>query len=257
MSAKRLRTGGKVSRTKYWDALPWKAIDTPNEDLGDFEESVFFGLEELDGNAYLINKDKDGFKPEVVGSEGETTETGEEVVKEKKSKKAKRAKKSIDLSEVIEATPEVVSTPVINITDAISTEEPKTEPSEVVEVSGKKPKRVLTVEEKIEKYKKIAEKKQKYKKLRDAEAGITSETTTTAAQTKALAKGEKPLLNESCDWGGIQLNSLLYNSLIKLNFESPTPIQLAAIPRIIAGGSDIVGAAETGSGKTLVSVGLH
>jgi hypothetical protein len=61
--------------------------------------------------------------------------------------------------------------------------------------------------------------------------------------------------------GKIQLHSLLVDALNKLKFQTPTPIQAAALPITLqvekdASGNgtlcDIVGAAETGSGKTLV-----
>lgn len=61
--------------------------------------------------------------------------------------------------------------------------------------------------------------------------------------------------------GKIYLHSLLIDALNKLKFQTPTPIQAAALPITLqvekdASGNetlcDIVGAAETGSGKTLV-----
>jgi hypothetical protein len=41
-------------RAKYWDALPWKKLDV---DVSEFDqESMFFGLEEIDGNQYKLFK---------------------------------------------------------------------------------------------------------------------------------------------------------------------------------------------------------
>ena len=65
------------------------------------------------------------------------------------------------------------------------------------------------------------------------------------------------------DAGKIKLHSLIQNALMHLNFLTPTPIQTTALPITLYekfnednnGTSilnDIVGAAETGSGKTLV-----
>eukprot|EP01035_Chromulina_nebulosa_P034980 gene34980-47000_t len=63
--------------------------------------------------------------------------------------------------------------------------------------------------------------------------------------------------------GKIHLHSLLIDALNKLKFQTPTPIQAAALPITLqvekdASGNetlcDIVGAAETGSGKTLAFV---
>jgi ATP-dependent RNA helicase DDX24/MAK5 len=65
---------------------------------------------------------------------------------------------------------------------------------------------------------------------------------------------DQPDDNESevdvSDWDELDLSSETLNSLSKLKFSSPTPIQAAAIPEILAG-HDVVGKASTGSGKTL------
>lgn len=46
------------------------------------------------------------------------------------------------------------------------------------------------------------------------------------------------------------LNKHLVKSVSKMGFVSPTPIQEEAIPKIIEGNSDLVGLAQTGTGKT-------
>jgi ATP-dependent RNA helicase DeaD len=46
------------------------------------------------------------------------------------------------------------------------------------------------------------------------------------------------------------LNLKLLKAIQKLGFETPTPIQAAAIPKIMDGQSDLVGLAQTGTGKT-------
>lgn len=51
-------------------------------------------------------------------------------------------------------------------------------------------------------------------------------------------------------WKPLDLTSETLSSLAKLNFARPTPIQCAAIPKIMSG-HDVVGKASTGSGKTL------
>ena len=45
------------------------------------------------------------------------------------------------------------------------------------------------------------------------------------------------------------LSAALLETLAKLNYQQPTPIQEAAIPAILKG-NDILGIAQTGSGKT-------
>lgn len=44
---KRTRTGGL-----RWNNLPWKAVDLSSTDLGEYDDAVFFGLEEIDGAEY-------------------------------------------------------------------------------------------------------------------------------------------------------------------------------------------------------------
>ncbi|RYP64622.1 hypothetical protein DL770_009157 [Monosporascus sp. CRB-9-2] len=51
-------------------------------------------------------------------------------------------------------------------------------------------------------------------------------------------------------WVPLDLSPRLLESLSKLKFAKPTPIQAAAIPHILAG-RDVIGKASTGSGKTL------
>jgi ATP-dependent RNA helicase DDX24/MAK5 len=51
-------------------------------------------------------------------------------------------------------------------------------------------------------------------------------------------------------WEELDLSSATLSALSKLGFSNPTPIQVAAIPEILAG-HDIIGKAPTGSGKTL------
>lgn len=53
-------------------------------------------------------------------------------------------------------------------------------------------------------------------------------------------------------WGNqVALQPNVCEALNKLNFLTPTPIQNQAIPTILRGDCDVVGIAETGSGKTL------
>eukprot|EP00601_Ochromonadales_sp_CCMP2298_P030551 CAMPEP_0173347986 /NCGR_PEP_ID=MMETSP1144-20121109/13470_1 /TAXON_ID=483371 /ORGANISM="non described non described, Strain CCMP2298" /LENGTH=109 /DNA_ID=CAMNT_0014295557 /DNA_START=44 /DNA_END=370 /DNA_ORIENTATION=- len=54
--AKRDRGNKTKGKAAMWDTLAWRSVDTTTSDLGDFEESVFMGLEEIDGNAYVIKK---------------------------------------------------------------------------------------------------------------------------------------------------------------------------------------------------------
>ncbi|KAI1387307.1 DEAD-domain-containing protein [Hypoxylon trugodes] len=51
-------------------------------------------------------------------------------------------------------------------------------------------------------------------------------------------------------WVSLDLSPRILDSLAKLKFSKPTPIQEAAIPQVLAG-HDVIGKAATGSGKTL------
>ena len=48
----------------------------------------------------------------------------------------------------------------------------------------------------------------------------------------------------------LKLEQTLMDSIAKLNYKTPTPIQAEAIPVALAG-KDILGTAQTGTGKTL------
>jgi ATP-dependent RNA helicase RhlE len=47
----------------------------------------------------------------------------------------------------------------------------------------------------------------------------------------------------------LKLSKPLYNAIADLGFEQPTPIQAKAVP-VILSGRDVVGIAQTGTGKT-------
>ena len=52
------------------------------------------------------------------------------------------------------------------------------------------------------------------------------------------------------------LSSEVLQALSELGFESPTPIQEKAIPNLLDEGADLVGLAQTGTGKQLPLVSL-
>lgn len=59
MSTKRSRSNAAKSAgnsERMWNTLPWHSVDVTKENLGDYEDTVFFGLEQLDGNAYKLRK---------------------------------------------------------------------------------------------------------------------------------------------------------------------------------------------------------
>ena len=54
---------------------------------------------------------------------------------------------------------------------------------------------------------------------------------------------------ESVGFASLGLRDELLQSLVKLGYEEPTPIQREAIPQLLAG-RDVLGQAATGTGKT-------
>ena len=51
------------------------------------------------------------------------------------------------------------------------------------------------------------------------------------------------------DFKSLNLNELIFNAINELGYSKPTPIQMEAIPHVIEG-KDILGIAQTGTGKT-------
>ena len=58
----------KPSSSTVWQNMPWKAVDTENENLGDFDEAIFFGLEELDGDSFIATKKGDHYNVKLKSS---------------------------------------------------------------------------------------------------------------------------------------------------------------------------------------------
>ena len=56
-------------------------------------------------------------------------------------------------------------------------------------------------------------------------------------------------MNEQITFQDLNLNTPLYNALDDLGFSNPTPIQSEAF-NVVASGKDVVGIAQTGTGKT-------
>jgi len=57
--------------------------------------------------------------------------------------------------------------------------------------------------------------------------------------------------NDTISFEDLNLNTPLYNALNDLGFVKPTPIQSEAF-NLVASGKDVVGIAQTGTGKTLL-----
>jgi hypothetical protein len=74
------RSAKKREKSERWNALPWKPVDLSNENLGEYDDAVFFGLEEIDGSEYTK------YLPGEVALEQPTTESSKpaKIKKEKK-----------------------------------------------------------------------------------------------------------------------------------------------------------------------------
>jgi ATP-dependent RNA helicase DDX24/MAK5 len=79
------------------------------------------------------------------------------------------------------------------------------------------------------------------------DAGISGLPGTNFAALEVL--GEEGELDMSA-WAPLEVSAPMVASIARLKFSSPTAIQIAAIPEIMAG-HDVIGKASTGSGKTL------
>jgi ATP-dependent RNA helicase DDX24/MAK5 len=76
----------------------------------------------------------------------------------------------------------------------------------------------------------------------------------TVVQQPASAVPDSSQVDMSA-WNNMGLHPTVIDALAKLGFTEPTPIQLQTVPLAIVQRRDVIGAAETGSGKTL-SFGL-
>lgn len=206
-----------------WENMPWKPIATENLELGDFDDAVFFGLEELDGNAFVLSKSNTGYSVKVTDavdlnthdvSDNELTssalgETTPSSKKDKKKRKTLKELRQLNSAKSSEDTSEI---------DA-NAEQAGTVPSPKIKKSKKE-----VVEEHV--------------------------TFIESKDDQVHQHVEEEIIPDR-KWGTVTLHGLLTDSLNALGFQNPTPIQSQAIPVTLRGKQDIVGAAETGSGKTL------
>ena len=221
--------------------LPWKKVDIAllseptnstqnhNDDApsassskeleaGEAGVAMFFGLEMIHGDEYTVTSDGK-LQPCVKQKATDCKlDSNEQVHKSKKRKADARMKDSKD--------------------------EPPTagDNSSSAETEAKKPKK----KKKKKKRQKIsAQEEETVDNKSTPEETVAAATTTTGANMERL---------QTC-WmmatGGVQLHSQLCTSLLQQDFWTPTPIQAATLAPAILGRRNIVGAAPTGSGKTL------
>jgi ATP-dependent RNA helicase DDX24/MAK5 len=166
-------------KTKIWNSLPWRKVSLEDKVFGDFDESILFELEEIDGNDYKLTKSETGY--------------------------------TLSLPDIIDCNNQREDDDINQAKD-----------------SNKATKKLLKKDKKNDK---------------------------NQVELKNIKNDSKLIISqETLKWENVELNVLLTNALIKLGFDTPTPIQREAIPISMKGECDIIGAAETGSGKTLAFV---
>ncbi|CAB9527279.1 dependent RNA helicase [Seminavis robusta] len=226
---------------------------------------MFLGLEVLDGSRYSV-VEEGGYKrlvPKLADDD-----------KKKKSKEPKSKKKQMEKSSDEKKESEVKES-----------EQATSEPADEAEASRPKKKKRKNKKKKAKKKK--DEKARKTATESEGEASKEDEATTKPSQDQEVSesksegepelKSDEPQSSDKNDtvntddmqdpesnpqlelfqnsWmtatGGVALHNELCLSLLKQDWWSPTPIQAAALPAAILGRRNIVGAAPTGSGKTM------
>ncbi|OKL55653.1 ATP-dependent RNA helicase mak5 [Talaromyces atroroseus] len=203
------------------DQLEWKEVQLPDR-LGDV--GGFFGLEEIDGVDIVRPKANGQVKFKVAAADNKPTKS------------------------ILKKTEHSEETPVEH-TDEWSGFSDGEE-----EVKTKKPKQKQ--KPKAEKTKKDvtdganpSAKKQQQQQQRPSEKGDKSGGKIQSLPFTALEEEEADGVDVSA-WDSLGLSPALQTSISKLKFSTPSAIQKAVIPEILAG-HDVVGKASTGSGKTL------
>jgi len=191
----------------------------PGEDCG-----MFYGLEVLDASQYRVEQ-SGSFKRFVIkGSDDATTSTETKPKSTETDKSSSSSSKDADADE-----------------DDFKKKASETDAS--AEPNKKKRKK---------------KKKDKSKKAGADEGNVATEETPSKS---SLEQQDQPkvtpeqLSRIQTSWsrstGGAHLHDTLLESLHRLGFDSPTPIQAATLSASTMGRRNLVGAAPTGSGKTL------
>lgn len=230
---------GKGNRRKLrgeggrrWEALPWRAVDTAGADMGDFGDSVFFGLEEIGGEELATILTAKGGSTGAQEADSEIAANKEEVSSEQKGKKAK---KGIAENAEIDG-------------DGAGGKQNKRKRKSDGEIEQLEVIAASTVDSGATKSNETKTKKKAVDKKGDAIIGKSIQKSTGNASAPVL---KTIMQDRESSWGGLQLHEALVASMQSLNFLVPTRIQALSVPAILRGACDIVASSETGSGKTL------
>ena len=259
----------KLRKQGKWDSMPWKQVDMKDQDLGQSEDAMFFELEELDGAAYATNSGAFAVKKNNIVDAGVGVESSSIVAEEtdlntkKKEKEKKRKNDKVDQNK--ESSDDLVKETKQKKkkkNDKVDQKDQESSNDLAEETKDNKTNDINTKDEskKSLKPKKSEKKRNENKKLRKQKKKLQTESF--EGNDDTVVKPIKPIKEDITlaieemgrkDWADqIGFHSVLTSSLVSLNFTTPTPIQAMSIPVTIKGSSDVVGAAETGSGKTLV-----
>lgn len=236
---------------KYWNSLPWRPVDVDAADLAGFDDSVFHGLEEIDGSVFLSQKAaREASSNETTAAEDKESKKDDDNNNNKKKKNKKRAR------EEQEMTAETASPVAEEVQSAEGEKKSKKQKKQDMKKGDAESatESVTTLDDSDNK--KAKKKKQQQQKKEKKEKNKTSNNVNKSDKERervidhdAMAQ----LLSERAVWGDLSLSKPLAAALKALDFSTPTPIQRQAVPAVGEGKCDVVGVAETGSGKTLVS----
>lgn len=212
----------------------------PGEDC-----AIFFGLEVLDASHYqvvqdgtskrlIVKRDDDDTKTPSPPSSDPTQESSLEVGPPKTKKQKKETEKQKKVTKTKDS---------VDQSESSGSATPPAEKSENEKAS------VTTDGDDKPKQKKTKKKDKKVTEPSDQESHQEQE----GKQPRTVSADELQTVQSS--WsdgtGGAHLHPQLIESLCRLGFTSPTPIQAATLTAAIMGRRNMVGAAPTGSGKTL------
>mmetsp|Transcript_51057 Transcript_51057/g.59039 ORF Transcript_51057/g.59039 Transcript_51057/m.59039 type:complete len:793 (-) Transcript_51057:82-2460(-) len=196
---------------------------------------MFAGLEVLDASQYRVEQ-KGSFKQLVMKGEEEEAnhpESLDEKLKSKPQLSPMCPKNNKDEQEK---------------RNADDGDEIQQKPSESKDSSISEPRKKKRKKKKNKKTKKDGE-------VPDQVKASTANLSSKTSQEQPQPISPEDLLETQLSWssssGGAHLHNKLIESVYRLGFSSPTPIQAATLAASIMGRRNLVGAAPTGSGKTL------
>ncbi len=262
--------GGGTTKKKKKVVVDSSAVE------GADDPGIFLGLEVIDGSQYQVEKVKVGMGTNegyitrliISGDKKQDEERensnnkGKQMVKEEGKRKEKNETKQVKQKSS-------------NLVESVETElKPKVDENKQL---TSKEKKKLRFEEMLAKRKEKKLQKKRKRKEMPSESDPENDRNDQAVNTAKVSKKQKRKINDESklekiedtkvlvsqddisriqsSWatgtGGVYFHEKICASLHQLQFESPTPIQASTLAASILGQRDIVGAAPTGSGKTL------